>query len=438
MREEAVAVRDGLRGRRRERPRARRRSATPASRSRATRNGSARKCRAASRRSSAGRRCRPTPQGSGRLELARWLDRPGQSADRARHGQPHLAAPLRPGASCRRRTISASAAGRRRIRNCSTTWRRASSTERLVDQGDAPADHALADLPACQRRRRGQRAARRRATTTSGASAAAGSTPSRSATRCWPSAATSTARMGGPHPFPPSRRRGTSRSTTRSRPSTTTNRRSVYLMTQRIQRHPFLAPVRRRRHQRQHRRGASTSTTPLAGAVPDERPVRPRAGARSSPARLLAERPDDADAHRAGLSAAVRPAGDRPRSKPRRSEYLARVRDKLSGRRAGGRKHANAWESLVRALFLSNEFVLRGLSTGPCRCLPCRSNRTPATSPPTCIRSLVRRLACVAAGHPRASCWRPTTERQPTAADPLAPKNAALRRPRRSASSSCS
>ena len=44
----------------------------------------------------------------------------------------------------------------------------------------------------------------------------------------------------GPHPFPP-QQPGTSPSTIRSKRFTTSNHRSVYLMTQRIQRHPFLA-----------------------------------------------------------------------------------------------------------------------------------------------------------------------------------------------------
>ena len=46
---------------------------------------------------------------------------------------------------------------------------------------------------------------------------------------------------GGRASVPRSRRRGASRSTIPSSPSTITTRRSVYLMTQRIKRHPFLA-----------------------------------------------------------------------------------------------------------------------------------------------------------------------------------------------------
>ena len=40
---------------------------------------------------------KPFTKGSGRLELAEGIADPGQSADRARHGEPHLAAPFRTG-----------------------------------------------------------------------------------------------------------------------------------------------------------------------------------------------------------------------------------------------------------------------------------------------------------------------------------------------------
>ena len=41
---------------------------------------------------------RSGPSVSGRLELAEWLASPRESADGPRGGQPHLAAPVRPGA----------------------------------------------------------------------------------------------------------------------------------------------------------------------------------------------------------------------------------------------------------------------------------------------------------------------------------------------------
>ena len=52
----------------------------------------------------------------------------GQSADRPRSGQSRLAVPLRRRPGAARRATSACAASRRRIPNCSTTWRRRSWT----------------------------------------------------------------------------------------------------------------------------------------------------------------------------------------------------------------------------------------------------------------------------------------------------------------------
>ena len=202
------------------RPRARRRSATPACRSRATPNGSGRKCRGASRRCSAARRCRRDAKGSGRLRAGGLDHRPEEPADGPGDGQPHLAVSLRPGHRAdaerlRQAGPAADAPGAARLPGGAVR------RERLVGQGDAPADHAVADLPASPaattRRTRGSTST----TTTSGGSTAAGSTPSRSATRCWRSAANLDRTPGGPHPFPPMQRRGTSRSTSRSRPSTT-------------------------------------------------------------------------------------------------------------------------------------------------------------------------------------------------------------------------
>ena len=58
--------------------------------------------------------------------------------------------------------------------------------------------------------------------------------------RCWPSAASSTDAWAGRIRFRRSAS-GASRSTLRSTAVYETNRRSVYLMTQRLKRHPFLA-----------------------------------------------------------------------------------------------------------------------------------------------------------------------------------------------------
>ena len=61
-------------------------------------------------------------QGQRPVATGELADRPAKPADGPRHGQPHLAAPFRQTAWCGRRTTSASRAGRRRTRSCSTTW----------------------------------------------------------------------------------------------------------------------------------------------------------------------------------------------------------------------------------------------------------------------------------------------------------------------------
>ena len=89
----------------------------------------------------------------------------------------------------------------------------------LVDQGDAPADHALEDLPARLRARLGRTRRSTRATPGTGDSTAARSTPRRSATACSPWAGNLELDRPGPHPFPPPETRGRSRPTTSSRRS---------------------------------------------------------------------------------------------------------------------------------------------------------------------------------------------------------------------------
>ena len=144
------------------RPRRRSRP-TRSSRSAATRASSATWCPAACRRSSsptAPSTCPPT--GSGRLALARWLtEGPPRAPDGAGDGQPDLAAPLR-------QADRADALGLRPPRHAADPPRAARMAGRrlprlgLVDQGDAPADHALGDLPARLRARLGGRRDRHR------------------------------------------------------------------------------------------------------------------------------------------------------------------------------------------------------------------------------------------------------------------------------------
>jgi hypothetical protein len=157
---------------------------------------------------------------------------------------------------------------------------------------------------------------------------------------------------GGPHAFPEQ----TTWNFTQHNPFKNvyeTNRRSVYLMTQRIQRHPFLglfdgadtnASTARR----------VTSTTPLQALYLMNDPF-VHEQSRKFAARLLSERPDDAGRiERAYLLMFGRPAGGAEQTAAK--EYLARVRDKLAGVPAE-QQTRKALESFVRVLFMSNEFV---------------------------------------------------------------------------------
>jgi hypothetical protein len=158
---------------------------------------------------------------------------------------------------------------------------------------------------------------------------------------------------GGPHPFPaPARWDFTQHNPFKA--VYATDRRSVYLMTQRIQRHPFLAlfdgpdtnagtPAR------------VTSTTPLQALYLMNDPF-VHAQAKRFAARLLAEQSNDlARIERAYLLLYGRPPTDEELSAA--TQYLSRVREKLGERPGSSRPSAAAWESLTRALFLSNEFV---------------------------------------------------------------------------------
>jgi mono/diheme cytochrome c family protein len=159
---------------------------------------------------------------------------------------------------------------------------------------------------------------------------------------------------GGPHPFPPQ----SAWNFTQHKPFKAvydTNRRSVYLMTQRIQRHPFLAlfdgPDT----------NASTairtvSTTPLQALYLMNDPF-VHAQARQFAARLLGERlEENVRIDRAYALAFGRPP--RPDERSGARAYLGRVRARLRADRVPAAKvEVQSWESLARALFLSNEFV---------------------------------------------------------------------------------
>jgi Protein of unknown function (DUF1553)/Protein of unknown function (DUF1549)/Planctomycete cytochrome C len=159
---------------------------------------------------------------------------------------------------------------------------------------------------------------------------------------------------GGPHPFPAM----PGWNYTQHNPFKAvyeTDRRSVYLMTQRIQRHPFLA-LFDGADTNASTATRTTSTTPLQALYLMNDPF-VHARARDFARRILAERADDAGRiERAYMLLYGRPPTSEEVVAGR--EYLTRIVSKL---RSGGtpveQVPAKAWESLSRALFLSNEFV---------------------------------------------------------------------------------
>ena len=78
--------------------------------------------RGTSRRSLAGRQPPRIGEGSGRLELARWIAAARQPDDGPRDGQPDLAAPLRRGDRPHAQQLRPQAASRPAIPSCSTGW----------------------------------------------------------------------------------------------------------------------------------------------------------------------------------------------------------------------------------------------------------------------------------------------------------------------------
>ena len=158
----------------------------------------------------------------------------------------------------------------------------------------------------------------------------------------------------GPHPFPPQ----TEWKFTQHNPFKAvydSKRRSVYLMTQRIQRHPYLAifdgadpaastPVR------------TTSTTPLQ-ALYLLNDVFAHEQSKQFARRVLREAPNDgARLNRAYQLALARPA--EPSEIEDGKKFLASVREKLRGDGvAGDYLEQESWCALARVIFRLNEFA---------------------------------------------------------------------------------
>jgi hypothetical protein len=126
-------------------------------------------------------------------------------------------------------------------------------------------------------------------------------------------------------------------------------------MTQRIQRHPFLA-LFDGPDTNASTAFRTTSTTPLQALYLMNDPF-VHEQARSFAARLLSGKKDDGGCvEEAYLLALGRP----PTAEERKTatEYLTRVREKLTAAGVPAEQRpAKAWESFARVVFLSNEFV---------------------------------------------------------------------------------
>ncbi|HEX7378048.1 MAG TPA: DUF1549 and DUF1553 domain-containing protein, partial [Pirellulales bacterium] len=158
----------------------------------------------------------------------------------------------------------------------------------------------------------------------------------------------------GPHPFPPS----TDWDFTQHKPFKAvyeTKHRSVYLMTQRIQRHPYLAVFDGADPSYSTPRRMAT-TTPLQALYLLNNELVHEQAARLA-ARLLNERPATAArVERAYQLLLSRPPT--PDEAAQAADFLARAQAALEKSGApADRLTALAWQSFARSLFLLNEFV---------------------------------------------------------------------------------
>ena len=159
-----------------------------------------------------------------------------------------------------------------------------------------------------------------------------------------------------PHPFPPIET-GTGPSTTRSRRFIRRDHRSVYLMTQRLVKHPFLAIFD----------GPDTNTStdvrprfdrPAPGPLPAEQPVRPGATAALA-RRLLRELRRSRRTARARLRAGLGPAAIAARDRACACRYLATLFRRNGRQRTAATQQSEleAWTSLAKVLLTANEFL---------------------------------------------------------------------------------
>ena len=292
---------------------------------------------------------------SGRLELARWLTSGPAQALTARVmvnriWQHHFGKPIVPTPSdfgLRGTPPDASRAARlagRRVHGLG-----------LVDQGDAPADHALEDLPARRRTVDPANAEKRhRATPGTGGPTAARSTPRPCRDTLLDLAGRLDRSRPGPHPFPPPET-WTFTAHHQFKAVYPSDHRSVYLMVQRLQPHPYLALF--------NGPDASLSTAvrdgasmPLQSLFLLNSPFVHEQSGRF--ARSLCRRESHApDRLRlAYLQAFARTPTETEAA--RALAFLARYERSLEAEGvAPDRRELEAWSSLARTLLASNEFI---------------------------------------------------------------------------------
>ena len=159
---------------------------------------------------------------------------------------------------------------------------------------------------------------------------------------------------GGPHPFPPAEKWGYSQHAP-FYAMYPTDRRSVYLMTQRLKRHPFLALFDGADTNASTARRTETTTPTQALFLLNNEFVHQQAAAFAT--RLLEAVPKDEDRVRLAYDCALgrlAPARDIDRS----LRFLARYRERLGA--AGvpeSTREADAWAAFARTLLVRNEFL---------------------------------------------------------------------------------